>query len=423
MSVQIGEITVLNRGQSYLKFVAPRFFIEIDGKTADTLLPFVSKYTYKDSADKADELTITLNNKGLLWQDDFRFARGSKIRTRWGYPGWKMSDIKTLTVVEADFRVDTDLPVFEIKAHDADRTRMTQKAKVSDQESKPKNWGFVSSSDIARQIAKRYNLKMDIEESNDVRKQFRVQPANTNDYELLGGLSQPLNFEFYVEGGVLHFHKRRTNIVASAANYTYYTDQTGEVLQFSAGIKLKKPGKSGKAGVDPQTGETISADATSATATSSAASAGEYAILSLDQGGIYFPTPETSIPVTTIQAKAKQGKNDMDGLKANIDLVGDPKLMSKRVLNVNGVGKTYGGRWYIKEAEHVITPDGQVYVTKCELARNLTGKGKKEDKVADPAAPGGANGSGDSSVLVFTSVGGIDRFTNRGEDWVANTKK
>lgn len=423
--------------ESYLRFIAPRFFIEVDGKMADGLIPHVAKYAYKDAADKADELTITLNNKGLLFQDDFRFSRGSKIRTRFGYPGYKMSNIKTLIVVEAGFRVDSELPVFEIKAHDADRTRMTLKdfnAKVSaayesvgsakPNETKAKNWGFVTSSEIASILAKQYNLKVDIENSDDARKQFRVQGANVNDYELLGQLAKNLNWDFYIEAGKLHFHRRRMNLVADSANYTYYVDYTGEVLQFNAELKLKKPGKSGKAGVDPQTGETVAAETNSAGATPPNSSAGEYAILSLNQGGVYYPTPETSIPVTVIQAKAKQGKNDLDGLTSHANLVGDPKLASKRMLNINGVGKTYGGRWYIHEANHVINADGQVYTTECELKRNLVGKGKKEDKVADPAkTTSGQSTAADTTVTLWNAVGGVEALDSAGEAWSAGFKK
>jgi phage protein D len=406
---------------AYTNFIAPRFFIEIDGRTADFLIPHVAKFEYKDSAKKADELTITLNNKGLLWQDDFRFARGSTIKTRFGYPGMRMSDIKTLTVVEAGLRLDDELPVFEIKAHDKDRTRLTKKGVGSEAESKAKNWGFIPSSGIAAAIAKRYGLKADVEDSKDARKEFRIQPANMNDYEAMGQLAKTLNWEFYIEAGILHFHPHRMQS-APMSEYNYYSDQTGQVIEFSAELKLKKPGKTGKAGANPQNGTAPAGDADAKT--TGEGKAGKYAIIALDRGAVYIPTAETDPNVITIHARAQQGNQELNALKSNVTLIGDPGLMSKRILRLQGIGAAYIGDWRIHEARHIINADGRVYTTECELKRNALGTGDKKDKVKDKSLPvTDANPAGPSTVTVWSSVGGIEALSSTGEDWRASIGK
>lgn len=391
-------------GQSFLDFMGPRFYLEIDDRDATDLMPHIKQFEYKDNEKKKDELTLSLSNKGLQWQDDWRFVKGTKIKARWGYPN-DMSDVKIMTVTQVSVSMPPDPPTIKITAMDAGRTKLGGKLKEHD--GKPRAWGFKSSSDIAKEIAKRHGFKVDIEDSKDARKEYRHQTAAMTDVELLSGLASKLHWDMYVENGTLHFHKKRLSATPEF-EFTYYTDAQGTLLEFSSDLyKKKKGGKTGKAGADPKTGKPVAVDADGKSTGES--KAGKYAVIEMDKGSILMPTAETNQNVITIHARAQQGKLDMSAVKAEVTVIGTPKLTAKRMIRINGVGKVYSGVWRVEEARHVVQPSGQVYVTKCSLKRNAVGKGDKKDKVNGNDKDKG-NDKKNEPVVIFMPQGGISPF-------------
>lgn len=395
--------------KSYLDLMGPRFFIEMDGKSIEDLLPHIVSFEYKDNDKKADELSIHFSNKSLLWQDDPRFLKGTKIKTRWGYPGGDVSTVRQMTVVGVELSMNTDIPGIVLKAFDK-RHEMSLKTSTK---GRARNWGFKSSTDIARAIAKEHGLKFEGEDSKDARKEFRHQTANVNDVALLNNLADKLHWDFYVDGSTLHFHKKRLKSGVSDQNfeYTYFTDGRGTLLEFSTDLDLKKKAKTGQVGVDPKTGKVISAHADATTTEDQ--KTGQYSPIILSRGLIYreapffVPTAETNKSIVDKHTKAEKGDEELKGLEASITVVGTPKLQSKTMVKISGVGRTYSGNWRVTEARHIIKPSGQVYITTCDMKRNALSIGDKKGKVG---TAGTAATKEQQRVTIFMDTGGITRF-------------
>src|SRR5687767_8921123 len=55
---------------------------------------------YEDEEDKADTLTLTLDNRDNVFNDDPAFRKGMLIEVAWGYPG-NMTPTRTCVVTAA----------------------------------------------------------------------------------------------------------------------------------------------------------------------------------------------------------------------------------------------------------------------------------------------------------------------------------
>jgi phage protein D len=389
-------------------YLAPRFFLEINGRDAQDLMPYILEFEYKDNEAKADELSLTISNKGIRWLDDFRLKKGTVIKTRWGYAN-SVSTVREMHLVkiESEFP-EADIPSIKLLAYDRSKTisKRTDKS-----QNRPKVWGNVSSSDIAKAIAKQHKLKMDIENSNDARKEFRIQPATMDDMGLLHSLAYLLHWDFYIEAGILHFHSKRHNQSAKY-EYVYYTDRSSTLIDFSSSIDLKSLGsKTGKAAADPQTGKSNESGGQSKEPVSSEyaeinANVGSISYESEEKGAASFPSAETNPTVVAKQAKAQQEAIELSATKAEMTVVGNPKLVSKGMVVVNGVGRTYSGSWRVIEATHKIS--SSVYTTSCELKR--PGRGGKAEKKADGASSttSEAKTEGPNTVTIEAPIGSIE---------------
>jgi hypothetical protein len=56
----------------------------------------------------------------------------------------------------------------------------------------------------------------------------------------------------------------------------------------------------------------------------------------------------------------------------NAEIVGDPDVTGKRVVEIRGLGKRLSGKYYIREAVHNISA-GKVYTTKIKTKTDGTG--------------------------------------------------
>lgn len=332
----------------------------------------ISRIVYTDSADaKATQLEITLNNKGNKYSDDPAFTTRNKIKLRWGYPN-QVSPLYTFVMVKAEpsYNASTG-PILKIVGWD--------KSIDMNRQARPYNWGPVSSSAVARKIAEKYNMRAIVEESDDARKESRVQAANDTDIQYLKKLADSLDWDCYVEGNALHFHKRR-HTDTPTRTYDFMLGRNPQILEFSPRIKLNKKTASGKASADPKTGRS---EAKTANQTD-APPLGKFLINADTLVSKYegtapatSSTPETSGKVVAKQAKAAQQKIDMSALEATAVIIGDPGIRSREPIVVRGVG-IHSGTWYVKEATHDVTSDQ--YRTRLELQRNALEKGHKDAK-------------------------------------------
>lgn len=391
----------------YLKFFGPRFFIEADGEIATDIAAAVTKLEYKDDEKNSDQLTITVENRGLRFTDDPRFREGVRLRVRWGYANDLSASRQCVMARAKPSFPSNGVPTIQMIAFDV--------RQVLNRTGNPKNWGPVQSSDVARKVAERYKLDIDIEDSDDARKEDRVQAANCTDMQFLLSLADPLNWDCYIEGTTLHFHKKRFD-APPVFEFVYYRSSTGTLLSFDPSVKMNKPSKTGKAGADGKTGKSKEEEGKGeeanlgwfqintnegqgqVVASSPRAQGSRSGESSTDGAGsgimggvqrlvravrgkiLVAASPETNDKVLKKHANGRQGKIDMKAVEASAQMIGTPRLRARQNVKISGVEKTYDGNWRIKSSTHIIVPSGQIYTVSCALTRNALNKGKKKDK-------------------------------------------
>lgn len=371
---------------SYMDLLGPRIYIKANNDLAKDIMSNVTTLTYTDDEKKADILNLTIANPASKFTDDPRFKQGVVFSVVWGYSS-DLSKARNVVInrVKPSFK-NSGMPLIEMVAFDL-RYEM---AKVTN----PKNWGPVSSSEVAMNIAKSYNLETDIEESKDARKQARVQPAGTNDIMYLHTLAGKLNWDFYVEGNKLHFHHKRYEM-SPYMEYTYFTDPVGTLLEFTPEVDLNKPPKVAVSGTNLRDNKGRSE--TKDSNTHGGTDLGNAGIDLLSRMGIFLhgakalanaqpvapltkPSPETDHKVIKAHATALSQKIDMNAVKANLKVIGTPRLKARDIVRILGVGQTYSGNWRISSTKHILEAKGGTftYITELKLSRNALGGAAKD---------------------------------------------
>jgi len=364
--------------RSYLELRQPRIFIEADGSLAEDMIPFITRFEYEDEEAKIDKLTLTVANPGLRFKDDRRFQEGCRFRIRFGYLT-DISDVKNTVIAHARPHFGSGMPTIEMVAFNLQ--------KDMNKKSNPTNWGPISTSDIARKIADRYRFDVDIEESNDSRRQHRVQPAGSTDIQYLMNLAKELNFDCYIEGTTLHYHRKRYD-TPSGLEFVYFTEGTSTLLKFEPDVDMTSPPATSKAGTDPKSGETEGKgrngnEARRALDTNNGRDAGLIPNRAgphayKGENGLVGPSHETDPRVIAAHGAAAAQRVDMKAIKASAEMVGTPRLRARTMIRISGVDQQYTGNWRVAKSKHVIEPKG-VYRTQVALRRDA-GAAKSKDQ-------------------------------------------
>lgn len=403
-----------NAIRGYNEVYQARFFLEAEGQLADDIARNVTSLSYSQDAKGADTLTIVVANPDFTFTDDPRFLAGIRYRVRWGYPG-DFSETRNMIIAKAKPSFAKGQPAVTMMAFDL-RAEVNKKAN-------PKNWGTRSSSDIAKEIAKRWGFTTKIEDSKDARSnQQRVQPAGTSDINYLLSLASKINYDCYIDDTVLHYHPKKYGD-PPVVEFTYYTSGVGTVISFDPEVKMSKPQATGAAGANTKNakphGVKGNDDAVPKLAdrsvlldrpqgTSMVASASFAPKGASGTSPITHSTAEGDKKLITQQANALQQKIDMSAVKAKLVVIGCPRVKNKLNIRLNGVGKVYSGNWRVETCSHKFDAKG-VYVTEMGLSRNALNAGKKKAAGHKNDKAGGANeggGNGKGPLQVTTQQGG-----------------
>jgi phage protein D len=369
--------------RGYSEVYAPRYFLEANGKLATDIIPYVTKFEYEEEEGKSDKLTISVANPGLLFKDDARFKEGAFFRVRFGYLT-DISDLKNAVIAHAKPDYGSGMPSIQMVAFGLTKAMNTR--------ANPVNWGAISSSDVAKRIAAKNNYKLDeITESNDSRRQSRVQPAGMTDFQFLLNLAKKLNWDCYVEGDQLHFHKKKYDAVATL-EFQYFTDGVGTLLKFSPDVNMTKPNGVEVASADNKHGTSQSGggDERMRNWNQQEAVKGAMFYRQRRTGGeaMSHPSSETDPKVVAAHGLASAQKVDMNAVKATAEMIGTPRLAARTMVRFTGIDQQYSGNWRVSKVKHSIDPKG-VYKTHCNLKRDAAKK--------DTAAQNKHDGSGSLS--------------------------
>jgi phage protein D len=250
----------------------------------------------------------------------------------------------------------------------------------------------VRRSDVARQLAREAGFdgeSLDIEESPVVYP--TINQAGRTDAQLLTRLARQEGFYFYVDQDGFHFHQRRVG-QPPVRVLEYFTSHRGDILDFNIENDITaRPGRTRARGRDPLEGTDIDVQADDSSDAERETLAPIRVVVDPEtrqtrieaEAGSEETRPTSAPDVETARrgARARFRRVQQTAVKMTMNIVGDPLLLAKTVVEVRGMGQRLSGRYYVRKVSHKI---GSGYT--CSL--NLISDGDGGHSTASRAARG-----------------------------------
>lgn len=352
----------------------------------------ILSFEYQDDEKKTDLLKLTIDNRDLRHFDEAFVMKGQQLIVSWGYPGEMCPDRLVVVQKVSGF--------FTITVEAQDKGVLAQKETFS------RVWENVRRSDVVRIIARDFLGYRDdqviIEETEQVLPV--VTQAAQTDGQFLRKLADLEGFEYYVDADGLHWHPRRLG-QRPIRRLTYYVNPgVGDIIKLNVDDDAKKKhGAVTQAGRDPlaktDIKATANADNTKRDTTGAKQEIGApppavtYTQRVDPTSGqvttTYAAPPKTpsdgvsaaaTVPSSATTAKDAQTQaaagfrtSQQSVIKLSGELVGDPFIAAKTILEIDGIGSRMSGRYYLTSVTHKIDSSG--YVTSFKAHTDGSGKG------------------------------------------------
>ena len=240
---------------------------------------------------------------------------------------------------------------------------------------KTRTFADASPLDVARKIAADCGLVPKLEPgSQEPIKAFRFQ-ANQSDFSFLSGLADLEGYWFWVEGNELHLERPRIPD-QDDAEFTFGQD----LKSFLPVANFRKPLASVAVSTwDPDQKSSLTGEAVKGDQLCSVP--GGRAGVELVKFGSAKPTAKaidsriTSKAHAETVAKAMLTKANQQFLTAEVEVMGDPRLLPGALLNLRNVS-VYSGHYLVTEASHFYDAAG--YSVICYVARDKWGDSSNE---------------------------------------------
>lgn len=325
-------------------------------------------FTFEDAEKKADQVAIQLDNFDLALFERDELVGGATLEVSWGYPG-NMAPPRRVVVKK--------LKGFQVLTIEGQATSV-----LMNREAKTRSWSNKSRADVVREIAAEYGYGgefLDVEDTGEVLDTIN-QIAET-DARFLRRLAAREEFEYFVDDAGLHW-RSRDQAAAPTHVLTWFSDPgRGDVLSVNVETDLaRRAGRVEVRGRDPLAKATIESRATNATAPRATLSevievvdreTGETSLQERNATASVHPTSATTPAAAERESTARYRRAERETVKLALQVVGDPTLRAKQVIEVRGISSLLSGKYYVTEAKHVISSSG--YVVDLKLTRDGTG--------------------------------------------------
>jgi phage protein D len=368
----------------------------------------------------ADRLVLTVDNFDLLNFDQPFVRTGWRVEVAWGYPG-RMSPPRTCTVqkVMGALSLTVEARGVTVLLHKHPRIR---------------THSYVKLSDVAALIAGEagYGPELQhIEDTVDVEPQ--VTQARMTDAAMMRELCRRTGFVWYIDVDGFHFHRRRLG-QKPVRTFRYYTDRTGDVLSFNVenDVFARRAGGVTVAGRDPNTKKPISAQADNSTSGADTTLAPERVVItgiSARDGSVTgdFEKESGSTHVTGGATDARAAKklaaagyhgSQLAAAILTLDCRGDPHLLAKSVVRVEGIGRLIEGNYYVRSVTHTV---GSGYVMQVKALRSgvnasggVAAKGPQNNAAPPARAAGDPGANAELVAKVNARDGSVSFVEGRG---------
>lgn len=314
------------------------------------------------------KFNITLNEgldiktQRFTWLDNPDINPGKKVEIYFGYskeePKNPMMGI--IKALRPSFP-STGIPSLTMEGYDLSHSMQKRMSKIDDENAKY--------SDIAKEMAaKFYNLKAVTNDSGEKYQKVPRKPGQ-NDYEFLKDLAKEIGFEFFVQRDTLYFRKPkddkkpvktfyyRKNFISFAPRLST-ASLINEVCVTGYNAKTKKRIKESVKLTDICTGPDV----------------GFLTELIKVSEGLQ-PKKIEDIPLESedkaksiAEEKLKEALSNYY-IPGTLECVGDPELRPGILIEIDGLGKLFSGKYYIASARHSFDNNG--YRTTLEVRRSV----------------------------------------------------
>ena len=363
-------------------------------------------FTFEDAEKKADKVSLQLDNFDLALFDREDLLGGAVLEVSWGYPG--------------NMSVPRRVVVKKLKGFSTLTVEGQALSALMNREAKTRSWENVTRSEVARQIAEEHGYEGQFIDIDDTEETLDVvnQTAET-DARFMRRLAAREELEFYVDDGGFHFHERRQN-AAPTHVFTWYADPgRGDVISINVESDLvRRAGRVSVRGRDPLQRTTVEASTTSASADRSTISevievvdpeTGATSLETRNATASVQPTSVTNAARAQRESQARFRRAERETMKLSLQVVGDPTLHAKSIVEVRGISGLLSGKYYVNDVKHVISSSG--YVCELKLTRDGTGRRARTVAQSQRSQGGSRNTSQPRTDSEMTQVEVVDPET------------
>ena len=295
------------------------------------------------------------------WLDDDTFGVGKAVEVRLGYESDLESIFKgEITALEPEFAL-CRLPVMTVRGYDR-RHRLLRGRKT-------RTFVKKKDSDIASQIASESGLTGQSEDSK-VTHEYIVQ-ANQTDIEFLRERARRIQYEVMVDDKTLLFRP-----AAHARSEALTITPTDHLIEFSP--RLTSAGQVTEVNVrgwspkekkeivgTGKTGDEVSRMGGQKSGPKQAEGAFGAAV------GLMSATPVMTQAEADQIAKARLNEVALEFIEGDGVCLGRTDLRAGKVIKIDGIGKRFGGQYYVTSAVHRYSPN-KGYLTHFTVRRNAS---------------------------------------------------
>lgn len=370
----------------------------------------ILEFEFDDHEAKADRLKLTITNEDLSEFDNPIWRKGTILEVTWGYPD-RVAPTRRCVI-----RKIGGARRMTVEAHALSMLMHTQK--------KTRVWKSMTLAEIARKIEADYQdifvgekdaSRIDVPDDELLRIERRVQAAET-DATFLARIARKHGLVFYVDGAGVHF-KQRNLKQAPVKTLVWYggNNEESEFQDFDLHNDITaRPGSVTKKGFDPLNKKAIAHRADNES-TPRAGLAPVIEIVDGRTGQTHLAkrasedhtehTNEVTSSAAKSHAAGKFRETQHVTVHMTVKAIGDPALLAKRVVELQGLGKRLSGRYYIHSATHKIGT-GYTVELKCKTdGHGGYGSGNVKSKATQ--------GKGGASEQPRTEIEVVDGRTGR----------
>lgn len=338
-------------------------------------------FTFEDAERKADKVSIQLDNFDLALFDGEGLGSaligGAVLEVSWGYPG--------------NMAVPRRVVLKKLKGFTTLTAEGHALSMLMNRAARTRSWENMTRAEVAREIAQEHGYEGEFIDIQDTEEVYDViNQSGETDARFLRRLAAREEFEFYVDAGGFHFHERRQQ-AAPTHVFTWYSDPgRGDVLSIQVESNLaRRAGKVAVRGRDPMRRATIESTATGDSVDRATIGdvvevvdpeTGETSLELRNATTTVHPTSASSNKRARRQADARFRRAERSAIKMSMQVVGDPTLHAKSIVEVRGVSGLLSGKYYVKSVKHVLSSSGYT----CDLDLVRDGAGRRARALARP---------------------------------------